>query len=691
MNAIKHIAFLLLLLSLPLASYSQVTGTYEERVKTYIAQYSNWAMQEQMRVGIPASVTLAQGIYETGAGSSELATIANNHFGIKCKKTWTGETFAHTDDAPNECFRKYASAYQSYMDHSNYLSTEKRYQILFTYGLDDYKAWCRGLKQCGYATNPKYAQLIINLIEKYHLDRFTDSASILNNSPAIEENNKSHGPSVSLIDYQQIYNIDTPEIILEQEPDVIDNLLNFEGVTKVNNLNAFVARKGETLLEYAFKYNIRYQKLLDINDLEDGPLPFSMYIYLEKKHLKGDHAYYIVKEHETLLQIAQTEGIQLKQLRLLNNLNEDEEVLPGEKLNLQIAIAKKPKTYLRLENTQEGSDPIAKNIEDKTDDGFIEKSKLNFEIKKNIVFKDSVLKVNDSSTLLAQQKDSLVTTDTSKKLSIAEQRQLAIKERLEQAKLKQEQIRQNALKLAEERAAQRAIIMEAAKLKRDSIMRVNQERLAIRRMQFSRDSFLKSKFYKDSIALVKKDSVTTNVIDPTISETPVIAKKEKTKKEKPLVVSKKELKLKAFAARNIDTLEGIQTRNAIDIPKETNNSSTNTIAVNTISIPKNPITLQQVAQDEFDELKFELDKVVYAYVESEEVTTTPETNTKVDQQENSEIPKSNSKQPVYYTVKNGDTLFGIAKKFKVSVKQLNSWNKLDFTEVKTGTKLIVQP
>ena len=691
MNAIKHIAFLLLHLSLPLASYSQVTGTYEERVKTYIAQYSNWAMQEQMRVGIPASVTLAQGIYETGAGSSELATIANNHFGIKCKKAWTGETFAHTDDAPNECFRKYASAYQSYMDHSNYLSTEKRYQILFTYGVEDYKAWCRGLKQCGYATNPKYAQLIINLIEKYHLDRFTDSASILNNSPAIEENNKSHGPSVSLIDYQQIYNIDTPEIILEQEPDVIDNLLNFEGVTKVNNLNAFVARKGETLLEYAFKYNIRYQKLLDINDLEDGPLPFSMYVYLEKKHLKGDHAYYIVKEHETLLQIAQTEGIQLKQLRLLNNLNEDEEVLPGEKLNLQIAIAKKPKTYLRLENTQEGSDPIAKNIEDKTDDGFIEKSKLNFEIKKNIVFKDSVLKVNDSSTLLAQQKDSLVTTDTSKKLSIAEQRQLAIKERLEQAKLKQEQIRQNALKLAEERAAQRAIIMEAAKLKRDSIMRVNQERLALRRMQFSRDSFLKSKYYKDSIALVKKDSVTTNVIDPTISETPVIAKKEKTKKEKPLVVSKKELKLKAFAARNIDTLEGIQTRNAIDIPKETNNSSTNTIAVNTISIPKNPITLQQVAQDEFDELKFELDKVVYAYVESEEVTTTPETNTKVDQQEILETPKSNSKQPVYYTVKNGDTLFGIAKKFKVSVKQLNSWNKLDFTEVKTGTKLIVQP
>ncbi|MEY4292233.1 MAG: hypothetical protein RIQ61_610 [Bacteroidota bacterium] len=690
MNALKHIAFLLLLLSLPLASYCQVTGSYEERVLNYIRQYKDWAMQEQMRVGIPASVTLAQGIYETGAGSSELATIANNHFGIKCKKAWTGETFAHTDDAPNECFRKYASAYQSYMDHSNYLSTEKRYQILFTYGVDDYKAWCRGLKQCGYATNPKYAQLIINVIEKYNLNRFTDSAAILFATPVLDKNNNIHGPNISSYEYQIINQIDTPETVIKEEADINDNLRTFEGVTKVNNLNAFVARKGETLLEYAIKYNIRYQKLLDINDLEDGPLPFSMYIYLEKKHLKGDHAYYIVKEHETLLQIAQTEGIQLKQLRLLNKINDDEEVVPGERINLQMPNVKKPKTYIRIEGNQNNNDPIISIADNYKDDGFFEKSKLNFEIKKSIVFKDSVLKVNDSSTLLAQQKDSLVTTDTSKKLSIAEQRQLVIKERLEQAKLKQEQIRQNALKLAEERAAQRAIIMEAAKLKRDSIMRVNQERLALRKMQFSRDSFLKSKYYKDSIALVKKDSVTPNVIDPTISETPVIAKKEKTKKEKPLVVSKKELKLKEFANRNIDTLEGIQTKNAIDIPKETI-VDTKTAPVNTISIPKNPITLQQVAQDEFDELKFELDKVVYAYVESEEVTTTPETNTKLDQQENTEAPKSNSKQPVYYTVKNGDTLFGIAKKFKVSVKQINSWNKLDFTEVKTGTKLIVQP
>jgi LysM repeat protein len=690
MNALKHIAFLLLLLSLPLASYCQVTGTYEERVLNYIRQYKDWAMQEQMRVGIPASVTLAQGIYETGAGSSELATIANNHFGIKCKKAWTGETFAHTDDAPNECFRKYTNAYQSYVDHSNYLSTEKRYQILFTYAVDDYKAWCRGLKQCGYATNPKYAQLIINVIEKFNLNRFTDSAAILFATPVLDKNNNTHGPNATSYEYQMINQIDTPETAIEEDADIKDNLLNFEGVTKVNNLNAFVARKGETLLEYAIRYNIRYQKLLDINDLEDGPLPFSMYIYLEKKHLKGDHAYYIVKEHETLLQIAQTEGIQLKQLRLINKINEEEEVVPGERINLQMPNVKKPKTYIRIEGNQNNNDPIISIADNYKDDGFFEKSKLNFEIKKSIVFKDSILKANDSSTLLAQQKDSLVTTDTSKKLSMAEQRQLAIKERLEQARIKQEQIRQNALKLAEERAAQRAIIMEAAKLRRDSIMRVNQEKLALKRKQFSLDSLYKTKYYKDSIALVKKDSIKQIIIESNSLDNSKIVEKEKKKKEKPIVLSKKDLKLKEFANRNIDTLEGIQTKNAIDIPKETI-VDTKTAPVNTISIPKNPIALQQVAQDEFDELKFELDKVVYAYVESEEANTTPETNTNVEQQDNTEGTKNNSKQPVYYTVKNGDTLFGIAKKFKVSVKQLNSWNKLDFTEVKTGTKLIVQP
>ena len=133
-------------------------------------------MQEQKRSGIPASITLAQGIHETSAGNSELATNANNHFGIKCKKSWTGETYSYTDDAPDECFRKYGSPEQSYVDHSDYLSTSPRYAVLFTYKPTDYASWAHGLKKCGYATNPRYAQILIRLVEEYQLQEYTYAA-----------------------------------------------------------------------------------------------------------------------------------------------------------------------------------------------------------------------------------------------------------------------------------------------------------------------------------------------------------------------------------------------------------------------------------------------------------------------------------------------------------------------------------
>src|SRR5690606_21756623 len=129
--------------------------TKKERVEAYIEKYKWIAIQEQRRAGIPAAITLAQGIHETNAGASELAVNAHNHFGIKCKKSWTGETYAYTDDRPDECFRKYDSDISSYKDHSDYLKNSKRYASLFELSLTDYAGWAYGLKRCGYATNPK--------------------------------------------------------------------------------------------------------------------------------------------------------------------------------------------------------------------------------------------------------------------------------------------------------------------------------------------------------------------------------------------------------------------------------------------------------------------------------------------------------------------------------------------------------
>src|SRR6185295_1956858 len=146
--------------------------TYDEQVEQYIAQYKPIAIEEMQRMGIPASITLAQGIVESNAGLSPLATEANNHFGIKCHDDWKGATFKYDDDRKNECFRKYNSAAESFKDHSDFLKNKQRYAVLFTYDPLDYKAWAKGLKACGYATNPQYAKVLINCVEGYDLHQW---------------------------------------------------------------------------------------------------------------------------------------------------------------------------------------------------------------------------------------------------------------------------------------------------------------------------------------------------------------------------------------------------------------------------------------------------------------------------------------------------------------------------------------
>ena len=140
--------------------------------KTYIEKYSGLAIEEMYRTGVPASITLAQGLLESGNGLSELAVKGNNHFGIKCGSDWDGKSVRYDDDARNECFRAYKHPKQSYEDHSKFLASRSRYASLFKLKITDYKGWARGLKRAGYATDPNYAQRLINLIELYNLDKY---------------------------------------------------------------------------------------------------------------------------------------------------------------------------------------------------------------------------------------------------------------------------------------------------------------------------------------------------------------------------------------------------------------------------------------------------------------------------------------------------------------------------------------
>ncbi len=311
------------------------TSSYTERVHQYVVTHRDMAIEEQRRTGVPAAIKLGQGILETSAGESRLCVGANNHFGIKCKKTWEGETFAHTDDAPDECFRKYACVKDSYTDHSDFLSKSKRYASLFQLKQTDYKGWAHGLKRCGYATNPRYAQQLIKIIEEYKLQEYTQLAM----RPATEP--VAYASLEVVPEYDRLPP-DTPQLADASASVVKSVPTPPKGVQTVNGLKAFYARKGDVLLDAAIRHKIHYPKLLEMNDLPDAPLEADMFIYLERKNTKGKHQRYIVQPGESLIAIAQAEGMQLRQLRAYNMLGPGEEPQPGTVLYLQQPAPDKP-------------------------------------------------------------------------------------------------------------------------------------------------------------------------------------------------------------------------------------------------------------------------------------------------------------------------------------------------------------
>ncbi len=289
-------------------------------VEDYISTYKNIAVAEMKRSGIPASVTLAQGILETEHGNSELVKKSNNHFGIKCKSTWTGESVKHTDDAPNECFRKYPNAADSYKDHSDYLKTSPRYASLFQLDPSDYKGWAHGLKRAGYATNPRYPQIVISNIEKYNLQQYdTVTGEMTNNIAEVK----------SVEDESVVKNA-----TLVSDNEEIKNALKAN--SKFNKLKALYASKGTSLLAIATAANIDLVKLLDYNDLKtDGLLKEDQLIYLEKKNKQGNRDFSTSLQNETLRDVAQNNGVQLKTLMQLNNMNESELIKRGTKIKLR--------------------------------------------------------------------------------------------------------------------------------------------------------------------------------------------------------------------------------------------------------------------------------------------------------------------------------------------------------------------
>jgi LysM repeat protein len=289
----------LFIFGLSLSFYLNATSNLSK--KEYVSVYEKIAIQQMNQYKIPASITMAQGILESGSGNSTLAKTANNHFGIKCHTDWKGEKVYLDDDVKNECFRSYSKVEDSYIDHSMFLITRKRYESLFYLSLSDYKGWANGLKSAGYATNPKYAEQLIQLIEELELYKLDGSSNSL-----ISTSNSS--------------------LILAKK-------------SHENNVDYIVAKKGDSFYQIAKRYGLTLSQLHAYNDFnpEKDILEVGDIVFIEPKRFYSRIKKTIILERTmSLREISQKEAVKLKKLMRKNQISSPDEQLPkGEKIFLR--------------------------------------------------------------------------------------------------------------------------------------------------------------------------------------------------------------------------------------------------------------------------------------------------------------------------------------------------------------------
>lgn len=332
----KKIVLILLFCSIAVSSQ-------ESRDVDYIRKHALLAVEEMELYKVPASITLSQGLLETGGGQSRLAEIALNHFGIKCKKEWTGPVISHTDDAPNECFRAYGSVQESYRDHSKFLAERPFYTALFKLHLHDYKGWAHGLKKAGYATNPKYANLLISRIEKYNLHQFDKLTPNEVKQKIIE----LYGPTdiIALTQYPEIEETTVVVASAVSEPEIPVKKIEIEErpqnpmmriLYNSNGINYIHVLEGESFSSIAKLYGFNAGELALYNELpKKAKLNPGQIVLLGKKKNKGAEEFYEVLPKDNMYSISQKTGVKSRRLYTLNRMKPGEQPKPGTLLHLR--------------------------------------------------------------------------------------------------------------------------------------------------------------------------------------------------------------------------------------------------------------------------------------------------------------------------------------------------------------------
>lgn len=312
-------------------------GLYAQKnpdVINYINTYKELAISEMQRSGVPAAITLAQGIHETEAGKGDLCKRSNNHFGIKCKDEWTGDRVYHDDDARGECFRSYPTAADSYKDHSDFLKRSGRYASLFNLDPTDYEGWANGLRKAGYATNPKYPQILIKYVQDYNLEQYSLIA-LGKLKPSDEVVLTVPGTPARPLDR-------APETaVAAAAPSVSQSYP--EGEFHINRTRVIFVKAGISLLAIADQYDISLPRLLEFNDLkEEDVLTRDQLLFLQRKRRTGATGFHIVLEGESVYDICQKEGVRYQDLMEMNQLGPGVQPAAGEKIYLQGSAPARP-------------------------------------------------------------------------------------------------------------------------------------------------------------------------------------------------------------------------------------------------------------------------------------------------------------------------------------------------------------
>lgn len=285
----------------------------------YINDYADDAVRDMKKTGVPASITLAQGMFESDYGNSPLAKEAKNHFGIKCHNEWTGKTYIQDDDEKDECFRKYDDVLQSYDDHSMFLKTRDRYKQLFNLEVTDYKGWAVGLKEAGYATNPQYAERIIKIVEENNLQRFDVQGA----------------DAVAQLKEKQIASTAKP-LPISKTTNESKSLYNIATNTMCDDIPYVIASKGDTWFKLAKDNNLSLGDIFKYNDVNTNDiLRPGMIIYLDSKHNRAEQEFYITKKGDTMWYISQLYGIKLRKLYRHNDVDDTKDLTEGQKIALR--------------------------------------------------------------------------------------------------------------------------------------------------------------------------------------------------------------------------------------------------------------------------------------------------------------------------------------------------------------------